>query len=454
MTADTWPFSSNYCTSAAFAAFREALTLLPDEVNYREALWSATLTHIAEVPRYAGRLQSNLEDFPFLSGYDVAEAERTHDLYHPAVPRELLFSTGGTSGRAKLMPHAYAQFAAMSLVEEATLETLRRHDDYTPFNGEAFARTRIIDPVHGPRFPWPSGPSVQNLALGCDDRTTIPVLRDLLVGSDRNPVRGRPVRELIAAMSKLIAVAAALEQSGTDLSDSTVERLYAGGSSSSPARRRLFTSVLGGRFIELFGMTEVWQGNCQRCSVCELYHEPLTVIHEYLPVKDFPEPYCELVVTTLVPYALTVPLLRYRTGDLVRLGNDCPVAQKRGFEYVGRIANTRYFGVSGLVLSPIPVAGTLSDLKGIRRLAVNDPLEGFFPLRGDHGLPAYRYQSDHGDKALVQIEVVDNTDLPRTECERRSDELRSDLAQVDSRIPDHLDIEFVPSGTLSSYGYD
>jgi hypothetical protein len=122
MTTIRWPFDlPTVAAEASFQALERALALLPDETAYREMLWQATLDHVAAVPRYAGGRGRGLADFGLLTAADVTEAEHRHDLYHPDIPRQLLFSSGGTSGRSKLMPHAYAQFAAMSLLEEATV---------------------------------------------------------------------------------------------------------------------------------------------------------------------------------------------------------------------------------------------------------------------------------------------------------------------------------------------
>jgi hypothetical protein len=336
----------------------------------------------------------------------------------------------------------------MSLLEEATLDVLARHEDHAPFAGRPFTRVRVVDTFHGPRFPLPSGRSVHHLAFACEDGHQVPALRDVLVGADRNPVRDAPVTELLAAMSKLIAVTSALERVDGGLGTTTIERVYAGGSSSTPARRAWFEHVYGGRFVELFGSTEVWQGNCQRCVACGLYHEPLTVVHEYLPVV-FPEPYRELVVTTYVPYALAMPLVRYRTGDLVRLGPRCPTTGKLGFDYVGRVADTRHFPASGLVLSPLPVARAVAALPGIARIPLDDLLERERPVPDLRRLPIYSYEAGDRGQVRLRIEMPVGAD-PAT---APTDELVANLAAEDERIPAHLKAEFVPSGSLTDYAF-
>lgn len=445
----SWPFLPDQMLAAPFTALEMALSFLPDESRYREVLWEATLAHVSEIPWYKDRSHKSLAAIPMLTGKDISDAEQLHHLYHPEIPRDVVFCSGGTSGRAKLMPHSYAQFTAMSMLEEATLDILKRHDDYTSFDGQAFTRVRLLESFHGPRFPWPTGRYVQHLALAGEDVSSLPVLRDVLTGSDRNPVRGRTATELIAAMPKLIAVASAIERTGCDLSESKVERIFAGGFSSSETRQKWFEQVFGGRFVELFGSTEVWQGNCQRCLACNFFHEPLTVIHEYLP-SNFPEPYRELIVTTLVPFALTMPLLRYRTGDLVRLGPHCPIADKIGFDYVGRISDTRYFPESGLVLSPLPIAKALPSLTGIRRLPFDDLLERDLPLPEHLRWPVYRCAANPDGRMAIKIEAA--ADAP-AKVESMRNQLFDKLAEIDTRIPSHVHVEFVPPGTLEAFAF-
>lgn len=323
----------------------------------------ATLEHARSALPYYHELFADhrgpvaLEDFPVLDAGVVCEWPDR--FYHLDRFPDFILTTGGTSARRPgYFPFEYAE---MELAFRAKLGGW----EGSSLAPEGFPGLvlNLVDLQHGLVPPIGHGQPVVSLPLevGRHLRLVVRFLRDGLL------VRGRryPVLQLIGAATKLRALTAYCEAEGFSGSEFEVQRITTAAFHTSGAWERRMREHWQADVATAYGLTEFAEATAVECGACGGFHLPEIVHVEYLPVDSIGHVEggaYRLVLTALLPYRRTMPLIRYDTGDLVEPLPPCRLAGAPGFRLHGRRGAVLLSDDGKVLLTPLDVLDAIDDI--------------------------------------------------------------------------------------------
>jgi hypothetical protein len=302
----------------------------------------ATLSYVvANIPYYRSAVRSldanlALSDFPVINGQTIAD--RLHDFYHLSTVPDFLLTSGGTSGSAtKIIVLDYremdAGFCARMGLPSLDLEYEQRLDP------EAFAGLALIliDNQHGFVLPPGHGRPVVMLPLevGRHFELVVRVLKEgFIVGGRR-----LPIVQLFASITKLRVLTDYCEARGISVEAFSIERIVSLAFFASAKAKERLSRYWQAKVTDAYGLTEFLGTVSLRCEDCGGFHLPASVHSEFLSLdqgRPIEAGAAELVLTTLLPYRVAMPLVRYATGDVIDVLPWCPSARAAGFTLCGR----------------------------------------------------------------------------------------------------------------------
>lgn len=190
----------------------------------------------------------------------------------------------------------------------------------------------------------------------------------------------------------------------------------------SPAWSARIEDVLGVAPEAWYGFSESAGIAARRCWACGHFHYQDHAWWEVVSPDDH-RPVTDgqglLLVTTLVPYVRDVVLFRYAPGDLVEIGPHCPQHGEPGFRVLGRqerCARVNLAGKSRCILAPTDVLDYLDTQPWVARIA-NVRHSGVTPSQDD-AFPKWRWDladAESGPRLVVQVEVKGNPRFFRAE---------------------------------------
>jgi len=212
-------------------------------------------------------------------------------------------------------------------------------------------RTLVLySPRHGVRLG--EGPGRVLLPV-TPHPNTVDVLLDLL-----GPAIRPRIRYLVAPVSALKWITVALQERGVDPSALQVREIGTNGYTLTDHARLWLSRAWGAPVYDNYSLSEI-PGYAAECDTCGFLHwSGLPVVTELLdPLTRAPVRgnLGELVITTLFPGVMLMPLIRYATGDLVLRGPLCSVTGTRGMKFAGRV--TQSLIARGRPASVVTVAG-------------------------------------------------------------------------------------------------
>ncbi|MBI4818593.1 MAG: hypothetical protein HY791_20160 [Deltaproteobacteria bacterium] len=235
-------------------------------------------------------------------------------------------------------------FAEAGVVSSATTRTgrplriLRSVDEAVPAANEADItphRTLVIfSPRHGVRSA--DGPGRIGLPATLHPNT-VDVALDLLGGREPR------IRFLVAPLSTLKWMTVAMEKRGVDLGSFGIGAIGTTGYPLTDHARRWLGRAWSAQLFDNYSLSEIpgYAGECESCEY-QHWHGPPVIAELVDPltgrVIDGKEG--ELVLTTLVPAVLRMPLIRYRTGDYVERGPAC--RSRSGIRFLGRVGHSLF----------------------------------------------------------------------------------------------------------------
>jgi len=361
-------------------------------------LLNATLRHAREqsefyherIPEgFVERITSigDLEALPILTKEEI-EAAGSRIICRDSPP-EIFKTSRGTTGQPLLVPISRKEIDAYN-------DTLRELGFWKRNYPPNTLFLDIDDDVHGERLTG---------ALLPFPHLCVTIYgRDSLEGAARHLFRehtqignGAYVTDLMGDLVKFTTYLVSEER---DPRASHVRNLYFAGRGVSDKWRSILTEVWGGADqSEVYGLSEVF-GGASRCQRCGRYHLSPYVIPEVL--DPFNRSRLEdgigvLVLTTLIPFVRSRPMIRYWTGDIVNaVRTSCPGDRfhRLGIEIKGRLRDAVRLGPlapNRLALFPYDVLAAVDEIPDIRRavhsidrLAIAEGIAGFeyvgFPI--------------------------------------------------------------------------
>lgn len=202
---------------------------------------------------------------------------------------------------------------------------------------------QLFSPKHGVRTPTPD----RVLLPAALHANTVDVLLDLFTST--NSI----LTTLVAPVSVLKWVTVVLQERGIDPRSLGVEAIGTTGYPLLPASRAWLTDAWVCPFFDNYSLSEI-PSYASECGACGAMHwesddvvlelcVPGTGVHRTGTRRLGDRTRAkvgELVVTTLVPSVLRMPLIRYATGDLVERTGRCATSGRQGFRWRGRIAHS------------------------------------------------------------------------------------------------------------------
>jgi hypothetical protein len=273
----------------------------------------------SRIPRYQSLRASRgyelqLPDFPIIDAEAVSE--RPEDYYCLDRFPDLVLTTGGTTAKPDKFyflnyQEIEAAFAASTGLEEGEMLDPRLFDA---------AAIILTDLQHGLILPPSHGQPVICLPLevGRHFKLIERFLREGVVVGGR---RFR-VEQLFGSITKLRALTAYLEHKYQGGRGFGVNRIVAGAFHTSLQWRKRLETFWGASVQTSYGLTEFIGVESLECAHCGAYHIPKTVYPELLSEDLTTSVYrgpALLVLTTLYPYRVVMPLIRYNTKDYVEV---------------------------------------------------------------------------------------------------------------------------------------
>lgn len=164
-------------------------------------------------------------------------------------------------------------------------------------------------------------------------RNTVEVMHDLLTAKTPS------IRFMVLPMSTLKWITAYLQQHNGSASDYRLRAIGTTGGTLTRQARSWLQAFWGVPLFDNYSLSEL-SGFALECRHCGYFHWHGEAVHFELidPLSGEPtrRKLGELVVTTLLPTAARMPLIRYRTGDIVERGPVCKITKTRGIIHRGR----------------------------------------------------------------------------------------------------------------------
>jgi hypothetical protein len=345
---------------------------VPDAAGRRDL--KETVAHAATVPWYrrawGGRVPS-WSQVPLLD--KATAASHQEHLRHPdaAVSVGVISSSTTRDGRP--------------------LRVLRAATDPGPTVPASHIEVlRIVSPRHG----------LVTTSLA-DELVVSATLHDTFVELVIDLLREHEPPQMVVPLSTLKWLTVAMQQRGVAPATLAPRVISVTGYPLTPAAQAWLSTSWRTNLVDHWSMSEL-AGHTQPCRHCGAAHwvgAPLfaEVIapSSARRVSTSPGARGELVVTTLLPDAFAMPLVRYRTGDLVEVGPSCRAnAGSHGLIVHGRCSHSivvgdRVLASSGALLA---LGESLADVAQVPHPAEVLGLVG----AADLGVPKMRAQLDNG----------------------------------------------------------
>jgi hypothetical protein len=328
-------------------------SLTPKLQRARAAAIAETIAHAARAPFYA-RVFSRAKRTRGVDGKGALASLPLLDKEMAAAHQESLVVDG---------VRAHAASREAGIVSSATtrqgrpLRILRSPDEGTRIttaqdasvDDRPHSRTlEIYSPRHGVRMD--NDPS-RVLLPATLHPNTVDVVVDLLRAKPAGAVQS--IRTLVAPLSTLKWITVAMEERGIAPSSFAITEIGVTGYPLTRHARAWLSLAWDAPVFDNYSLSEI-AGYAWECAQCaHLHWAGARVVAELIdPVSQVtiaPRARAtgELVLTTLVPDVLRMPLIRYRTGDVVTVGPRCAATGTHGIVFRGRLLHSLVDDVGG-----------------------------------------------------------------------------------------------------------
>lgn len=203
----------------------------------------------------------------------------------------------------------------------------------------------------------------------------------------------------------------------------------------SPFWRRLISETFGGAvLLDNYSLSEL-EPCATECPSCGWHHwYGPEFIWETLDLEtgtQRSDGVGQLVVTTLLPSAGVMPLIRYDTGDVIELGPRCRAERARGFRFLGRRRRGLVHG-SDYLLAPTIVQDVLEGSPETARTDHPCVKLGFIKSR-EVGLPRWSVALENG-VAHLRFEVRFDPSIYSERARSLEETLGGEVLHLDRRL--------------------
>ncbi len=387
----------------------------------RRRVVSATLAHAATIPFYraawGGRVLP-LSRVPLLDKSTAAAEQQQLRYPGEAAAVGVISSSTTRDGRPlRVLRRAVPEAPQVAHAGQAGIEVLR-----------------IISPRHGLLTTSAS-----------DELVVAATLHDTFVELVIDLLREHRPPQLVVPLSTLKWLTAAIEQRGVSLASLAPRVISVTGYPLTTSARAWLATAWRTALVDHWSMSEL-SGHTQPCRHCGAAHWVGAALHAEVITPSSAKRTVlqtgrvgELVVTTLLPEAAAMPLVRYRTGDLVEVGPPCRAYDgARGVIVRGRsshsiVVGDRVLAASGALLE---LGESLADVA-----QVPHPAELLGLVRAaDLGVPKITARLDAG-VPVVDVEL-------RYHPARFAQRAREVVAAVRGVVADEVSVRVHPPGSL------
>ena len=341
----------------------------------------------------------NWHELPFVTKEDIRTAGDSARNLSDQICNEVF--TGGTTGQPLV-----------------TYKGDREQKYIRKFYNEVFAQKykkplkralQINNPYHGHLVPVPV--PMHSHKIGVYDGGSFNYGRDHILYRARDDRNVEPRCSILVGLERCLRAftnEAILSQ--TDTKRAKLEAIISYSQYLTPRWRRIQEDTWGCLVIDRFGLSEVFGGATQDANCGWYFFDPVLYAEVVHPVtrEIIYEGMGELILTSLVPFQETQPMIRYRTGDLVKVTHKSRSRPKQlAIKPLGRIK----FGVmrarDGLfVLTPADIADVMDSIENIKRAPrFLDSPQVSDPYAIGHPMYSVSYSEEH-DIMKINISIL------------------------------------------------